>query len=130
MKLNSKLAAATALAAAAALFGACRADDTAGNPHSDSGASHAAAKPAATTADAAKPAPSVVAQAPAEEARRVTVEELKKMLDAGKAVVYDTRAKAAYDAEHIKGSLSMPSNEVADRAGELPKDKTIVFYCT
>ncbi|HEV7892652.1 MAG TPA: rhodanese-like domain-containing protein [Pyrinomonadaceae bacterium] len=129
MKGKSKLAAAGVLAAAAAIFGACRADDTSGG----SGASQAASKiatvnTAATTA--AKPSPSVVAQAPAEEARRVTVEELKKMLDSGKAVVYDTRAKAAYDAEHIKGSLSMPSNEVADRAGELPKDKTIVFYCT
>lgn len=128
MKGKSKLAAAGVLAAAAAIFGACRADDT-------SGASQAASKTAtvntsAVTNTAAKPSPSVVAQAPAEEARRVTVEELKKLLDSGKAVVYDTRAKAAYDAEHIKGSLSMPSNEVADRAGELPKDKTIVFYCT
>ena len=126
MKGKSKLAAATALAAAAAIFGACRADDTTGA----SGASQAASKAAATGSTAAKPSPSVVAQAPAEDARRVTPDELKKMLDAGKAVVYDTRAKGAYDAEHIKGALSMPSNEVADRAGELPKDKTLVFYCT
>lgn len=60
----------------------------------------------------------------------MTVDELKKMLDAGQAVVYDTRAKTAYDQEHIKGALSMPAGEVADRMGELPKDKTIVFYCT
>jgi activator of HSP90 ATPase len=127
MKGKSKLAAASALAAAAALFGACRADDTAGNSRADSATTHAAGRAANS---AANPAPSVVAQAPAEDARRVTAEELKKMLDEGKAVVYDTRAKAAYDQEHVKGSLSMPSNEVADRAGELPKDKTIVFYCT
>jgi 3-mercaptopyruvate sulfurtransferase SseA len=129
MKGKSKLAAVGVLAAAATIFGACRADDTAGV----SGGSQAASKnTAAVTVNntAAKPSPSVVAQAPAEVARRVTTEELKKMLDSGKAVVYDTRAKAAYDAEHIKGSLSMPSNEVADRAGELPKDKTIIFYCT
>jgi hypothetical protein len=125
MKGKSKLAAAGVLAAAAAIFGACRAADTAELTRPDPGMSQPASKNGA-----AKPSPSVVAQAPAEEARRVTVEELKKMLDSGKAVVYDTRAKAAYDAEHIKGSLSMPSNEVADRAGELPKDKTIVFYCT
>jgi ABC-type uncharacterized transport system auxiliary subunit len=121
MRRKSKLAAASALAlAATALFGACTATDTAGNSAPDSGASHAAAKPS----------PSVVAQAPAEEARRVTVEEARRMLDSGKAVVYDTRAKSAYDQEHIKGSLSMPSNEVGDRTGELPKDKTIIFYCT
>lgn len=129
MKGKLNLAAATVLAVVSVIYGACRADDTAGV----SGASQAASKTATVntaTTTAAKPSPSVVAQAPAEEARRVTVEELKKMLDSGKAVVYDTRAKAAYDAEHIKGSLSMPSNEVAERAGELPKDKTIVFYCT
>lgn len=129
MKGKTKLAAATALAAAAAIFGACRADDTSGG----AGASQPASKNPATVAvsnTAAKPSPSVVAQTPPEEARRVTPDELKKMLDSGKAVVYDTRAKAAYDAEHIKGALSMPSNEVADRAGELPKDKTVVFYCT
>ncbi|HVF44845.1 MAG TPA: rhodanese-like domain-containing protein [Pyrinomonadaceae bacterium] len=130
MKGKSKLAAATALAAAAAIFGACRAGDTSGG----SGASQAAPKNAAAATaaanTAAKPSPSVVAQAPADDARRVTPEELKKMLDSGKAVVYDTRAKGAYDAEHIKGALSMPSNEVADRAGDLPKDKTLVFYCT
>lgn len=126
MKGKSKLAAATVLAAAAAIFGACRAEDTSGGPQ-------AASKNTGTATvnnKAAKPSPSVVAQAPAEDARRVTTEELKKLLDSGKAVVYDTRAKGAYDAEHIKGALSMPFNEVADRAGELPKGKTIVFYCT
>jgi hypothetical protein len=125
MKGKLKLAAASALAAAAVIFGACRANDTAGNPGADSGASHAATKPTA-----AQPAPSVVAQAPAEDAKRVTVDEVRKMLDAGKAVIYDTRAKEAYEQEHIKGSLSMPFGEVANHVGELPKDKTIVFYCT
>ena len=129
MKGKSKLAAATLLAAAAAVFGACRADDTAELTRPDPGMSQTASKKAATPT-AASPTPSILAQATPEEARRVTPAELKKMLDAGQAVVYDTRAKAAYDAEHIKGSLSMPFNEVADRAGELPKDKTLVFYCT
>src|SRR4051794_40420854 len=123
MRGKLKLAAVVALVGAAAIFGACRADDTAVTSSAASNASPTASKPA-------QPRPSVVAQAPAEEARRVTVEELKKMLDAGKAVVYDTRPKAAYDTEHIKGSLSMPSEQVAAHVDELPKDKTIVFYCT
>ena len=124
MKGKFKLAAVSALAAAAAILGACRADDIAGGPQG-SGASQASSKNAA-----AKPAPSVAAPAPAEEARRVTVEEVKKMLDAGKAVIYDTRAKSAYDMEHIKGSLSVPYDQVAARTDEFPKDKTLVFYCT
>jgi len=117
---KSKLAALAALAlSGAALFGACRATDTAGDSHA-----------AGLSNTAPKASPSVVTQAPAEDARRVTVAELKKMLDEGKAALYDTRPKAAYDAEHIKGALSMPSNEVGERAGELPKGKTLVFYCT
>src|SRR4051794_190677 len=121
MKGNLKLAAASALVAAVAIFGACKAEDIAGSSQAASSASKNAA---------AKPAPSVVAQATPEEARRVTVDELKKMLDAGKAVIYDTRAKGAYDAEHIKGSLSLPFDQVAAHIEELPKDKTVVFYCT
>jgi len=38
--------------------------------------------------------------------------------------------KGAYDAEHVKGALSMPSNEVSERTGEFPKGKTLIFYCT
>ena len=127
MEGKLKLAAVSALVAAAAIFGACKADDVGGGSGSDSGASHASSRPA-PTADAPKPAPSVAA--PAEEARRVTVEEVQKMLASGKAVIYDTRAKGAYDAEHIKGSLSVPFDQVAAHADEFPKDKTLVFYCT
>jgi 3-mercaptopyruvate sulfurtransferase SseA len=101
-------------AAAATLLSACKATDTAGN------VSAATSVPPVAAAQTAN----------ANDARRVTVDELKKMLDAGQAVVYDTRPKSAYDQEHIKGALSMPAGEVADRVGELPKDKTIVFYCT
>ena len=111
------------LLAAASLFAACKATDTAGG----SAASQAASNNKAAAAQTAGGATSTVS---ADGARRITPAELKQMLDGGTAVLYDTRAKGAYDAEHIKGSLSMPSNEVGDRAGELPKGKTLVFYCT
>ena len=101
-----------ALAAAALLVAACKATDTAGNLSASAARSNAA--PSATPADAA---------------RRVTIAELQKMLEDGEAVVYDTRPKGDYDTSHIKGSLSLPLAEVANRAGELPKDKLIVFYC-
>jgi 3-mercaptopyruvate sulfurtransferase SseA len=100
-------------ASATLLLAACKATDMAGNVSTNT-VQPVAAQPAN----------------PADEARRVTVAELQKMLDAGQAAVYDTRPKSQYDAEHIKGALSMPSGEVANRIGELPKDKTIVFYCT
>jgi Rhodanese-like domain len=117
-----RLVAASALAAAAAVFGACRANDTAGNSRAaaqpDAGAAHAAAKAEQQQL------------AHADEARRVTVDELRKMLASGEAAVYDTRPREAYEQEHIKGALSMPSGEVDARSGELPSGKTLVFYCT
>jgi hypothetical protein len=116
---------AAACAAAAVLLAACKATDTAGNLRADGAGNPGAASTAANSST--QPAQ---AATPADAARRITAAELKQKLDAGEAVVYDTRAKTAYDQEHIKGALSMPSGEVATRTGELPKDKLIVFYCT
>ena len=116
-----------AAAAAAALLGACKATDTAGNMSAGTSAS------AQKAGEKPKPKPSATTgttEVHADGVRRVKPEELQAMLEAGRAVVYDTRSKMAYDAEHIKGALSMPYDEVSKRAGELPKDKTLVFYCT
>ena len=118
MKRKFLIPASLALAASAALLGACKATDTAGNLNV--GASRAAGKSAATG----------TTEVHADGVRRVGPAELKEMVDEGRAVVYDTRAKATYDYEHIKGALSMPHEEVEKRAGELPRDKTLVFYCT
>jgi 3-mercaptopyruvate sulfurtransferase SseA len=118
MKRNFLIPASLALAASAALLGACKATDTAGNL--SAGVSRAAGKTATTG----------TTEVHADGVRRVGPAELKQMLEDGRAVLYDTRAKASYDHEHIKGSLSMPHEEVASRAGEFPKDKTLVFYCT
>jgi 3-mercaptopyruvate sulfurtransferase SseA len=62
--------------------------------------------------------------------RRVTITELRDMLDQGKAVVVDVRGDEAYKQEHIKGSLNIAENQLSARSGELPKDKLIVFYCS
>ena len=120
MKRKFLIPAALALAATAALLGACKATDTAGNPGANANASQAARKSATTG----------TTEVHADGVRRVGPAELKEMVDEGRVVVYDTRAKSTYDYEHIKGALSMPHEEVDSRAGELPKDKTLVFYCT
>ena len=63
---------------------------------------------------------------------RVTVDELKNMLD-NKAdiVVVDVRSKEIYNAGHIPGAISMPfADEIKARHGELPQDKTIILYCS
>jgi hypothetical protein len=116
--------AALALAAAAALLGACKANDSAGA----AGAGAAAASKSGAPAGAG--APTGTTEVHADGVRRVGVAELQKMVEAGGVAIYDTRAKAQYDEEHIKGALSLPQNEAAARAGELPRDKTLVFYCT
>ena len=118
MKRKFLIPASLALAASAAVFGACKATDTAGTPG------------ATTSRAAGKSATTGTTEVHADGVRRVGPAELKEMLDAGRTVVYDTRAKASYDYEHIKGALSMPHEEVAGRAGEFPRDKTLVFYCT
>jgi 3-mercaptopyruvate sulfurtransferase SseA len=67
---------------------------------------------------------------PAPEAKRISLSDAKAAFDAGSVLIVDTRPQAAYKAEHIKGSISMPAAEVQDRIGELPKDKQIIFYCS
>jgi activator of HSP90 ATPase len=110
---------ALALTSAAAMLGACKATDTA----TDTGAAASSSKPAANS-------PSGTTEVHADGARRVSPAELQKMVEAGRVAIYDTRSKASYEQEHIKGALSMPSDEVASRVAELPRDKTLVFYCT
>lgn len=112
-------------AALALLVAACKAPDGAetGRGRADTAASPGAAKTAQ--------GPNVTApvQAPPDIVRRVTVTEFKAMADRGQAVAVDVRTKDQFDGGHIKGALSLPRTELAKRAGELPKDKLIVFYC-
>jgi rhodanese-like protein len=67
---------------------------------------------------------------PADDARRITAEELYKMYEQHQVLIVDTRNDLAYKQSHIKGAILIPSNEVATRLGELPKDKFIATYCT
>jgi 3-mercaptopyruvate sulfurtransferase SseA len=67
---------------------------------------------------------------PADDARRITAEELYKMYQEKKVLIVDTRTDAAFKQSHIKGAILIPSNEVAAHLGELPKDKFIATYCT
>ena len=66
----------------------------------------------------------------ADDAPRITLADAKKDFDAGNAVFIDTRAKSAYDAEHIKGAINMSSGEVEARYKEIPTGKKIIAYCS
>ncbi len=63
---------------------------------------------------------------------RVSLEELKAILEKGQSVVVvDNRPKADFARQHIKGAVSLPwEKDVSEKAQEiLPKDKLIVTYC-
>ncbi len=126
MKRKFLIPAAVALAASAALLGACKATDTAGNMSAATAASKSGEKPA----PAAQSAATGTTEVHADGIRRVNAAQLLAMVERGGVVIYDTRTKASYEHEHIQGALSMPHDEVASRVAEFPKDKTLVFYCT
>ena len=77
-----------------------------------------------------KPVPPGPQTAHADDARRVTIDELEAMLKDGKAVVIDVRNQAAYDQGHIPGSRLIPAGEILNHVSELPRDKMIVTYCS
>ncbi len=66
----------------------------------------------------------------AADPERVTIEQLKSMLDAKTdVIVVDTRSARSYENGHIPGALSMPfSDGLKAGAEKLPQDKTIILY--
>jgi predicted small secreted protein len=76
------------------------------------------------------PAPAAKPTQQGDGVPRVTTAELKEALDNGTAIVIDVRTEEQYKAGHIKGALHIPEAQIADRAGELPRDKKIVTYCS
>ena len=90
----------------------------------------AAPQAASLTPQAAAPAEKPQAAATQETARRIKVDEARQALDQGKAVLVDVRNKEAYEASHAQGAISIPLTDIGARAGELPKDKLIITYCT
>ena len=63
-------------------------------------------------------------------ARRVTVEELEKLIAEGRAFIVDVRTQDAFDVSHIPNAKLIPSGEILNHINELPRDKTIVTYCS
>ncbi|HET6979624.1 MAG TPA: rhodanese-like domain-containing protein [Pyrinomonadaceae bacterium] len=66
----------------------------------------------------------------ADGARRVTIDEMEAMVKEGKAIIVDVRNQAAYDAGHIPGARLIPAGEVVAHLKELPRDKTVITYCS
>jgi adenylyltransferase/sulfurtransferase len=63
----------------------------------------------------------------------MTPEQVKEKLDAGQRVTFlDNRSPKAWDASDVKipGALRVPPAEVEQHLGEVPREGTIVTYCT
>lgn len=117
-----------ALLAAFTLLAACKADD--GETRSGANNTASVAKKDAPVESNGNSVAAGDARAGAQQdVRRVSIDELRAMLERDEAIVVDVRSKPSYDSGHIKGSISIPREEVRQRAGELPKDKLVVFYC-
>ncbi len=70
-------------------------------------------------------------QALAEEAPRMTKEELKGLIGKPDVVVIDVRAKSdgGGSKEKIQGAVWEDPKKVKEWANKYPKDKTLIFYC-
>ena len=67
---------------------------------------------------------------PVDNARRITVAEAHDLWQKGNVLIIDTRGEPAFEQSHIKGAISIPTQDFPARAGELPRNKMIVTYCT
>jgi 3-mercaptopyruvate sulfurtransferase SseA len=75
-------------------------------------------------------AASTPASQPGDNVRRITPGELKAALASNSAVLIDVRAEPAYKDGHIKGARLIPYADILAHVDELPRDKTIVTYCS
>jgi len=64
------------------------------------------------------------------DAPRIKPADAKAEVEAGHALIVDTRAAEQYNQEHIQGAINVPINEFENRIKELPTDKKIIAYCS
>jgi rhodanese-related sulfurtransferase len=64
----------------------------------------------------------------ADETREVSREEARKLVDEGAQLV-DVRAGHEWEAGRIAGAMHLPLDELAERTGELDRDRPVVLYC-
>jgi rhodanese-related sulfurtransferase len=67
------------------------------------------------------------------EATRVTVDEVKQRMDRGEAFTFvDTRNAKAWSEATTKlaGAIRVPADEVEKHLEEIPRERTVITYCT
>ena len=61
---------------------------------------------------------------------RISADDSKKEVDAGNAILVDSRDKSAFDAERLPGAINIASNAAKESFDKLPKGKKIIVYCS
>jgi rhodanese-related sulfurtransferase len=63
---------------------------------------------------------------------RIDVAEAKALVETGEAVVVDAVASHVWPSmtRSIPGAIRIPPEAIPRRHAELPRDKTIIVYCT
>ena len=67
------------------------------------------------------------------EATRVAVDEVKERMDRGEQFTFlDTRNPTAWAEAETKlpGAIRVPANEVEQHLDQIPRDRTVITYCT
>lgn len=67
------------------------------------------------------------------EATRVTVEEVKERMDRGEKFTFiDTRNPQAWAAadKKLPGAIRMLGSEAQEHLDQIPRDRTVITYCT
>ncbi len=67
------------------------------------------------------------------EATRITVDEVKQRLDRGEQFTFvDTRNPQAWAEadKKLPNAIRVPAEELEQHLDEIPKDRTVITYCT
>lgn len=56
--------------------------------------------------------------------------ETQEELESGKAILLDVRSLESWQKGYGTGALHIPRRELEKRLGELPRDQTIITYCS
>ena len=65
---------------------------------------------------------------------RVTPDEARALVAAGRGVLVDARDRRLYDNAHATGAISLPLSEIAAASGHItpgsvPPDQLLILYC-
>ena len=61
---------------------------------------------------------------------RISAADAKTEVDAGNAVLVDSRDAGSFNLERLPGAINIPAGASPDKFDQLPKGKKIIVYCS